>query len=70
MPIHDIYDMPLDDLMTQWPQTIQVFIKYNTLCVGCLVSPFHTIADTCAEYDLSEDFFMNEIIAVVKNTSA
>lgn len=54
-------DMPLADLMTHWPETIPVFLRHKTLCVGCLVSPFHTIVDACREYDMDEDAFLAEL---------
>ena len=47
-------DMPLSVLMTLWPATIPVFLRYNTLCVGCLVGPFHTVADTCNEHGIDK----------------
>ncbi|UWS79118.1 DUF1858 domain-containing protein [Phaeobacter sp. G2] len=55
-------DLALADLMTKWPQTIPVFVRHKMLCVGCLVSPFHTIADACAEYHLDEEVFLAELI--------
>ena len=54
-------DLPLADLMREWPQTIPVFIRYGMLCVGCLVSPFHTVTDACAEYHLDEEMFLTEL---------
>jgi hybrid cluster-associated redox disulfide protein len=54
-------DLPLADLMTTWPQTIPVFVRHRMLCVGCLVSPFHTVTDACAEYHLDEDAFLMEL---------
>jgi len=32
------------------------------LCVGCLVSPFHTVMDACAEYGLDEEDFLTELM--------
>lgn len=55
-------DMPLSELMTRWPATIPVFVRYKMLCVGCLISPFHTIVDACAEYGLDEDTFAAELM--------
>jgi hybrid cluster-associated redox disulfide protein len=55
-------DLPLADLMREWPQTITVFMRYRMLCVGCLVSPFHTVTDACAEYQLDEDLFLAELM--------
>ncbi|WP_380057724.1 DUF1858 domain-containing protein [Falsihalocynthiibacter sp. SS001] len=55
-------DLPLSDLMTQWPETIPVFIRHKMLCVGCLISPYHSIVDACREYDLDEDVFLAELM--------
>jgi hybrid cluster-associated redox disulfide protein len=41
-------DLPLEALITQWPDTIAVFVRHKMLCVGCLVNPFHTVTDACA----------------------
>lgn len=60
-PRLDDPDLPLADIMTHWPKTIPVFIRRRMLCVGCLVSPIHTVADACAEYQLDEDMFLEEL---------
>lgn len=58
-------DLPLSDLLSQWPETIPVFMRHNMLCVGCLVGPFHTILDACAEYHLDYDRFVSELALAV-----
>jgi hybrid cluster-associated redox disulfide protein len=65
VPQLDDPDLPLSELMTHWPQTIPVFVRHNMLCVGCLIGPFHTLIDACAEYHLDYDAFMAELIASV-----
>lgn len=60
-PKLDDPDLPLADLMAYWPGTISVFLRHKMLCVGCLISPFHTIVDACAAYDLSETDFLAEL---------
>lgn len=62
-PRLDDPDLSLDEMMTLWPQTISVFIRHRMLCVGCLISPFHTLTQACAEYHLDEDTFMQELMA-------
>jgi hybrid cluster-associated redox disulfide protein len=54
-------DIPLDELMTLWPQTISVFLRHRMLCVGCMINPFHTVLDACAEYGLNVDAFYAEL---------
>ena len=60
-PKLDEPDLPLVDLMTHWPETIQVFMRHKMICVGCQISPFHTIEDACREYDLDEAEFLTEL---------
>lgn len=60
-PIWDNPDLPLEDLMAHWPETIAVFKRYEMLCVGCMVGPFHTVIDACAEYGLNIDAFYAEL---------
>jgi hybrid cluster-associated redox disulfide protein len=59
-------DLPLGALMTQWPDTIPVFMRHKMLCVGCLVNPFHTVIDACAEYGLDVDAFYAELAESIK----
>jgi hybrid cluster-associated redox disulfide protein len=55
-------DLALVDLMTLWPKTIPVFVRHRMLCVGCVIGPFHTVADACAEYHLDEAVFLAELL--------
>ncbi|RFP90232.1 DUF1858 domain-containing protein [Rhodobacteraceae bacterium 63075] len=58
-------DLPLSELMELWPETIPVFLRHRMICVGCLINPFHTIVDACAEYGLDEEIFVAELRAAV-----
>lgn len=54
-------DLPLSEMMKRWPQTVPVFLRHKMVCVGCLIGPFHTIVDACAEYHLDQDAFVAEL---------
>ena len=54
-------NLALADVMTFWPETISVFLRHRMICVGCLISPFHTIVDACQEYGLDEKDFVSEL---------
>ena len=54
-------DLPLDTLMSIWPDTVAVFLRHKMLCVGCMVNPFHTVIDACLEYGLDEQVFRAEL---------
>ncbi|WP_240610992.1 DUF1858 domain-containing protein [Oceaniglobus ichthyenteri] len=59
-------DMTLDMLMSNWPETIAVFLRHKMLCVGCMVNSFHTVVDACQEYGLDEQAFRAEIHDVIR----
>jgi hybrid cluster-associated redox disulfide protein len=60
-PALDDPDLTLDALMTLWPETIPVFLRHKMLCVGCLITSFHTVIDACLEYHLDELVFRAEL---------
>ncbi|WP_298863958.1 DUF1858 domain-containing protein [uncultured Sulfitobacter sp.] len=64
-PLMDDPEMPLDTLMSLWPETVSVFLRHKMLCVGCMVASFHTVIDACREYDLDEWVFRAELHAAV-----
>jgi hybrid cluster-associated redox disulfide protein len=66
---YDDPDLPLDALMTRWPETVPVFMRHGMLCVGCPIGPFHTVVDACDEYGLDEDAFRAELEAAVSRAA-
>uniref|UniRef100_UPI004048D7BB hypothetical protein n=1 Tax=Yoonia sp. TaxID=2212373 RepID=UPI004048D7BB len=58
-------DLLLEDMMARWPETIGVFLRHKMLCVGCLVAPFHTLVDACAEYGLEIEALNAELAACI-----
>ncbi|MAY61880.1 MAG: hypothetical protein CML29_06690 [Rhizobiales bacterium] len=54
-------DLTLDALMRIWPDTISVFLRHRMICVGCLITPFHTVSDACREHAVDEADFRREL---------
>jgi hybrid cluster-associated redox disulfide protein len=61
-------DLPLDEVITRWPETVKVFLDYQVLCVGCLVAPFHTVSDACMEHGLDEASFRADLRQAVEGS--
>lgn len=59
-------DLTLVEMFDAWPATIPVFVHHRMLCVGCLISPFHTLANACDEYGLEQGAFMAELLCAVE----
>ncbi len=49
------------ELLTRWPQVIPVFLHHQMACVGCTMSPFETLADVTAVYDIQLSHFIGEL---------
>jgi len=54
-------DSLVQDVVQDCPQTISVFARRGLRCVGCYISPFHTIADVSREYGLALDPLLDEL---------
>jgi hybrid cluster-associated redox disulfide protein len=54
-------DTIVDDLLTTYPQTAEVFVRRAMVCVGCTISAFHTVAEAAAVYHLNLDEFLADL---------
>lgn len=49
----ELLDLSVGEIMSMWPSTIRIFIEHNMHCVGCPISPFHTLPDAAEEHGLA-----------------
>jgi hybrid cluster-associated redox disulfide protein len=42
-------EMIVEHVARRHPETIKVFVRYSLHCVGCAISPFHTIDQVASE---------------------
>lgn len=63
MPQRALIDMTLAEIMSIWPATLPVFVRHRMLCIGCPISPFHTLADAAAEHGLDLGLLSAEVAA-------
>ena len=54
-------DCLVQDVVEYYPQTIAVFTRHGLQCVGCYISPFHTIADSAREYAMAPDSLLRDL---------
>jgi hybrid cluster-associated redox disulfide protein len=54
-------DSLVQDVVRSFPQTISVFARHGLRCVGCCISPFHTIADSAREYSVSIEPLLGDL---------
>lgn len=55
------------EVLKQWPQTIPVFMKYQTSCVGCSMSAFETLGEAARNYKLPLTQFLNDLRQAIQD---
>ncbi len=50
----------VQEVVERHPQTIAIFVRHRLQCVGCLIAPYHTIADSAREYALPLELLLND----------
>ena len=55
-------EMIVAEVIDTWPQVIPVFLQHKTVCVGCLMARFDTLADVSRNYGIPIDHLINEML--------
>jgi hybrid cluster-associated redox disulfide protein len=54
-------DSLVHEVIDRYPGSVTVFVQYRLQCIGCYISPFHTIADVAREYALGLDPLLTDL---------
>lgn len=54
-------DSIVQGIIERHPQTIAIFARHGLQCVGCYISPFHTIADSAREHAMSVEPLLDDL---------
>jgi hybrid cluster-associated redox disulfide protein len=60
-----IETMVVGELMTQWPDTVPVFIRHRMACPGCVMAPFMTVREAAHEYGLDPAALAGELAQAI-----
>lgn len=58
--------MLISDIISKYPQTIEVFLDYGIHCFGCHVARFETIEEGLKVHGLDVDEVMKELNDIIK----
>jgi hybrid cluster-associated redox disulfide protein len=58
-------DSLVQDVIERHPETILVFVRHRLQCVGCDISPFHTIADSAREHAVTIEPLLGDLNRVL-----
>ena len=60
-------DMSVAEIMNTWPQTVQLFLRYRMLCIGCEFSEFDTLNEVIKNYGFNSEKFLQELNDLIHN---
>jgi hybrid cluster-associated redox disulfide protein len=61
MPTRITADCLVQEVVRCHPQTVAIFARYGLHCVGCYISPFHTVSDSAREYAVALEPLLGDL---------
>ena len=58
-------DMNIREVIEKYPQTAQVFAKYNMGCIGCIAASFEKLSDIAVVHGVDVKTFVKDLNAVI-----
>ncbi len=60
-------DMKIEDVVTQYPETMMVFMKHGLHCVGCHVSAFESIEEGAIAHGIDANALVADLNRVISS---
>lgn len=57
--------MPIGDVVQNYPQTIEVFLKHGLMCFGCAIARFENVEQGAMAHGINIDALMKDLNAAV-----
>jgi len=58
-------DMTIEEVVQQFPETIQVFSRHGVVCVGCSAAQYDNIEQGAILHGLDSDHLLQELNACI-----
>ena len=58
-------EMPIGDVVQNYPQTIEVFLKHGLMCFGCAIARFENVEQGAAAHGINVDTLIKDLNAAV-----
>jgi hybrid cluster-associated redox disulfide protein len=62
-------DMAIGDVVQNYPQTIEVFLKHGLMCFGCAIARFENVEQGAMAHGISVEALMKDLNAAVPQSS-
>jgi len=61
--------MPIGDVVQNYPQTIEVFLKHGLMCFGCAIARFENVEQGAMAHGINVDALINDLNGAVPQPS-
>ena len=58
-------EMPIGDIVQQYPGTVQVFLRHGLMCFGCAIARFESLEQGALAHGIDLDALLQDLNAVV-----
>jgi hybrid cluster-associated redox disulfide protein len=58
-------EMPIGDVVQNYPQTIEVFLKHGLMCFGCAIARFENVEQGAMAHGINVDTLIKDLNAAV-----
>lgn len=62
-------DMPIGDVVQNYPQTVEVFLKHGLMCFGCAIARFENIEQGAMAHGINPDTLINDLNAALPQST-
>jgi hybrid cluster-associated redox disulfide protein len=62
-------EMPIGDVVQNYPQTIEVFLKHGLMCFGCAIARFENVEQGAQAHGINVDTLITDLNAAVPQSS-
>jgi hybrid cluster-associated redox disulfide protein len=62
-------EMPIGDVVQNYPQTIEVFLKHGLMCFGCAIARFENVEQGAMAHGINVDALIKDLNAAVPQSS-
>jgi hybrid cluster-associated redox disulfide protein len=58
-------EMPIGEIVQEYPQTIEVFLKHGLMCFGCAIARFENVEQGAVAHGINPDALIKDLNAAV-----
>ena len=62
-------DMPIGDVVQNYPQTVEVFLKHGLMCFGCAIARFENVEQGAMAHGINVDTLSKDLNAAVPQST-